>query len=193
MRPRTLTNREISQKLPNRDSCDYRTVTPTYGHHPHLTTIHHTKFGWDPTKDVTSSQCHIHTSIHPYIHPYEISWQYPSLLRGKNQSRWERRKPLSMFCMGIRSIYEKKSKERNSCDHQTVTPFISMITDSWQPIMSSLVKIRLKMQPKMFKNNKFRQKLPICDSCDYWIVTPINRHGHWLITIYHVKFGEDQT
>ena len=49
MRPRTLTNREISQKLPNRDSCDYRTVTPTYGHHPHPTTIHHTKFGWDPT------------------------------------------------------------------------------------------------------------------------------------------------
>ena len=79
-----------------------------------------------------------------------------------NWSRWKRCKPLSVFCMGIKSIYKKNSKERNSCDHQTVTPFISMITDSWRPIMSSLVKIRLKMQPKMFTNNKFSHKLPIC-------------------------------
>ena len=67
------------------------------------------------------------------------------------------------------------------------------LTNSTKPIMSSLVKIRLKMQPKMFTNNKLGQKLPICDSCDYWTVKPINRHGHELITIHHVKFGEDQT
>ena len=45
----------------------------------------------------------------------------------------------------------------------------------------------------MFTNNKFSQKLPICDSCDYWTVKPINRHGQGLKTIHHVKFGEDQT
>ena len=56
-----LTDREISQKLPNRDSCDYRTVTPTYGHHPSYQV-------WLRSDLRCGLQPMPHTYIHTYIH-----------------------------------------------------------------------------------------------------------------------------
>ena len=66
-------------------------------------------------------------------------------------------------------------------------PSIGMVTD----LMSSLVKIRPKFWPRTLTNYEISQKLPDRDSRDYRTVTPINRHGHWPMTIHHIKFGED--
>ena len=45
----------------------------------------------------------------------------------------------------------------------------------------------------MMTNYEISQKLPDRDSWDYQTVTSINRHGHELMTIHHIKFGVDPT
>ena len=78
-----------------------------------------------------------------------------------NQSCWEQRKPLSMFCMGMRLSYKKTQKDQNSCHHQTMTLPIHR-HDHW-PIMTDHVgfgEVQPKMWPKTQANHKFSQKLP---------------------------------
>ena len=72
-------------------------------------------------------------------------------------------------------------------------PSKGIVTDPWPFIMSNLVKIRPKFWPRILTNYEISQKLPDRDSCDYRTVMPINRYGHWIMTIHHVKFGEDPT
>ena len=118
---RTLTECKISQKLPNRDSCDY---------HAH-------QKAWSLTHDHSSCQV----------------WWRP----------------------GLKCDLERWPTTKLAKNYPTVTavitrpwrPSIGMVTDPWPFIMSSLVKIRPKMRPRMCANHKFSQKLPNCDSCDY--------------------------